>query len=77
MGKSSNYAANGHTTSPQQLLVILWRNVATQDWSVVINGHRHDHVTTEAMEALVECELIVAETFLINEHDHGLALETP
>jgi hypothetical protein len=29
------------------------------------------------MEALVECELIVAETFLINEHDHGLALEAP
>jgi hypothetical protein len=77
MRESSNYAANGHTPSPQQLLVILLRNVATQDWSVVINGHRYDHVTTEALEALVECELIVAETFLINEHDHGLALEVP
>lgn len=73
MGEPTNHAAKVYSTSPQQLLVTLWRNVATQDWSVVINGQRHEHVTTEAVEALVECELIVAETSLINEHDHGVA----
>jgi hypothetical protein len=41
-----------------------------RDWSVVINGQRHDHVATEVVEALVECELIVAETSLTREHDY-------
>jgi hypothetical protein len=41
-----------------------------RDWSVVINGQRHEHVTTEVVEALVECELIVAETSLTHEHEY-------
>jgi hypothetical protein len=34
-------------------------NDESLDWSVKINGQRHEHVTSEVMEALVECALIV------------------
>ena len=40
----------------------MWLNDEALDWSVEINGRRHDHVTSEVMEALVECAVIVAET---------------
>ena len=36
-------------------------NDESLDWSVKINGRHHEHVTSEVMEALVECALIVAQ----------------
>jgi len=51
----------------QQIKITLWHNHEIQDWSVEIDGQRHEHVTCELVEALVECELIVAETSLINQ----------
>jgi hypothetical protein len=65
----SAYATPGHR-SLQQITITLWRNITMRDWSVVINGQRHEHVTTEVVEALVECALIVAETSLTYEDDY-------
>ena len=48
----------------KQINIDLWRNDESQDWSIEINGLRHEHVTSEIMEDLVECALIVAETTL-------------
>jgi hypothetical protein len=45
----------------EELWIKLCYNAELLDWSVEINGLRHEHVTTEVMEALVECALIVAE----------------
>lgn len=61
----------------QQINITLWRNDEMLDWSVEIGGRRHEHVTSEIVEALVECELIVAETSLVDQqwHDPGMALE--
>jgi hypothetical protein len=39
-------------------------NDESLDWSVKINGQRHEHVTSEVMEALVECAMIVAQMSL-------------
>ncbi len=44
--------------------VRVWHNDESLDWSVEINGQIHEHVTSEMMEALVECAVIVAETSL-------------
>jgi len=41
--------------------LILWHNDESLDWSVEIDGQRHEHVTSEVMEALVECAVIVAQ----------------
>ena len=48
----------------QAINIKMWRNDEEQDWSIEINGLRHEHVTSEIVEALVECALIVAETSL-------------
>jgi hypothetical protein len=48
----------------QQINIKLERNDEMRDWSVEIDGQRHEHVTSDLVEALVECELIVAETSL-------------
>jgi len=45
----------------EEFWIGLCYNEGFLDWSVDINGLRHEHVTTEVMEALVECALIVAE----------------
>ena len=45
----------------QEIKIKLWRNDETQDWSIEINGLRHEHVSSEILEDLVECALIVAE----------------
>jgi hypothetical protein len=50
----------------KQLKIDLWHNEEAFDWSIEINGMRHEHVTSEILEALVECALIVAETSLTN-----------
>ena len=48
----------------QEINIKMWRNDEAQDWSIEINGLRHEHVTSEIMEDLVECALIVAERTL-------------
>ena len=50
----------------QEIKVRLWRNAEAQDWSVEINGLRHDHVSSEILEDLVETALIVAEEQLMD-----------
>ena len=50
----------------KELKIDLSHNYEAQDWSVEINGLRHEHITSEVVEALVESALIVAETSLIN-----------
>jgi hypothetical protein len=52
------------TTIEQRVEIKMWLNDDSLDWSVEINGQRHEHVTSEIMEALVECALIVAQTSL-------------
>jgi hypothetical protein len=47
----------------REIKLKLWQN-DSGDWSVEINGRRHEHVTTATIESLVECALIVAETSL-------------
>lgn len=50
------------TTIGQGVEIQMWLNDESLDWSVEINGQRHENVTSEVMEALVECAVIVAET---------------
>jgi hypothetical protein len=38
--------------------VQMWINIEALDWSVEINGYRHEHITTDIMEALIECAVI-------------------
>ncbi len=51
----------------RQIKIDLWHNDETLDWSIEINGLRNEHVTSETLEALVECALIVAEGSLISK----------
>jgi hypothetical protein len=51
----------------QQIRIVLRYNAVMRDWSVKINDQVHEHVTSDIVEALVECQLIVAETSLIVE----------
>jgi hypothetical protein len=48
----------------REISIVLWHNDESLDWSIEINGQRHEHVTDEIMEALVECALIVAQMSL-------------
>jgi|ERR1700733_445609 len=50
------------TSIEQKIEIQMWLNDESLDWSIEINGQRHEHVTSEVMEALVECAVIVAET---------------
>jgi hypothetical protein len=47
-----------------RIKIDLWHNYEALDWSIEINGLRHEHVTSEVIETLVECALIVAEKSL-------------
>ena len=47
----------------QEINIRIWLNEA-QDWSIEINGLRHEHVSTHVMEDLVEAAMIVAENSL-------------
>jgi hypothetical protein len=51
--------------------LILWHNDASLDWSIEIDGQRHEHVTSEVMEALVECAVIVAQISLTRASAQG------
>jgi hypothetical protein len=48
----------------EEITIGLSHNDESLDWSVQINGLRHEHVTSEVMEALVECALILAQMSL-------------
>jgi hypothetical protein len=48
----------------QQIKINLWHNDEAMDWSIEVNGLRNEHVTSEIIESLVECALIVAEKSL-------------
>ena len=45
----------------QQIKINLWHNDEAMDWSIEVNGLRNEHVTSEIIESLAECALIVAE----------------
>jgi hypothetical protein len=49
----------------QGLNIIMTYNRQSLDWSVEINGLRHEGITKEVMEALVECAVIVGEALLM------------
>ena len=49
----------------QEIKIRFWRNAEAQDWSVEINGVRHEHVSSEILEDLVETALIVGEEQLM------------
>jgi hypothetical protein len=53
----------------QRIKIDLWHNDDARDWSIEINGVRHDHVTIEIAETLVECAMIVAQKSLIKTED--------
>jgi hypothetical protein len=61
----------------QQIKITLWHHHEMRDWSVEIDGRRHEHVTSELVEALVECQLIVAERSLTDQQcrDPGMGLK--
>jgi hypothetical protein len=54
----------GDAAVGQGIIIVLWHNKESLDWSVKINGLRHEHVTSEVVEALVECAVIAAQMSL-------------
>jgi hypothetical protein len=60
--KNRTILSQVRTTIGQGVEIQMWLNDESLDWSVEINGQRHENVTSEVMEALVECAVIVAET---------------
>jgi len=54
----------------QEIKIFLWHNDESLDWSIEINGQRHEHVTSEILEALVECTLILAQISLTRAFAH-------
>jgi hypothetical protein len=58
--KARNILPKGSTVM-QQIKIDLWHNDEVLDWSIEINGLRHEHVTSEVAETLAECAMIVAE----------------
>jgi hypothetical protein len=52
------------TAIEREIKICLRHNDELLDWSIEIDGQRHEHVTSEVMEALVECALIVAQMSL-------------
>jgi hypothetical protein len=51
----------------QEINVKLWRNHQQQDWSVEINGTRHDSLTIESIEELMARALIDAEKAMLSD----------
>jgi hypothetical protein len=49
----------------KELNLQIWRNEEPGDWSVSINGVRHEHVTAQTLEDLVEHAVIVTEKSLV------------
>jgi len=55
----------------QELGIKLWRNDGVEDWSIEINGLRHEHVCAQEMEELVEAAMVVAERSSLAEQHEG------
>jgi hypothetical protein len=51
----------------QEIGIRLWRNAGAEDWSIEINGLRHEHVCAQEMEELVEAAVVAAERSLLAE----------
>jgi hypothetical protein len=49
----------------KELHLQISRNEEAEDWSVVINGLRYEHISSQILEDLVECSVIVAENSLM------------
>ena len=49
----------------REINIKLWHNHGSGDWSVEIDGLRHEHVSAQEMEDLVEAAMVVAEKSLI------------
>jgi hypothetical protein len=49
----------------QEIKIKIWLHAA-DDWSIEINGLRHDHVSSQIMEAFVETSMVMAEKSLID-----------
>jgi len=45
--------------------IVLYRNYRQQDWSLEIDDKRLDHISTETVDALVECALVAAQQRLL------------
>jgi hypothetical protein len=58
-----------HALIHRQIAISLWYNDESLDWSIEIDGQRHEHVTSDIMEALVECALIVAQIQLTKPYN--------
>ena len=57
-------SSGGRAAIERELKICMRHHDESLDWSIEINGQRHEHVTSDVMEALVECALIVAQTSL-------------
>lgn len=49
----------------KELNLQIWRNEEAGDWSIVINGLRHENVSSQTLEDLVEHAVIVTERSLV------------
>jgi hypothetical protein len=49
----------------KELNLQIWRNEEPGDWSIAINGVRHEHITSQTLEDLVEHAVIVTEKSVI------------
>jgi hypothetical protein len=45
--------------------IVLYRNRGRQDWSIEIDGTRHNHVSTSTLDALIEYASVVAQQDLL------------
>jgi hypothetical protein len=75
MANKPNQLLGCKTKNVQKIIITLSHNFSVRDWSVEIDGQRYEHVTTEVVEALVECQLIVTETALAHQQycDPGMS----
>ena len=56
----------------QRIEIVLWFD-QSNDWSLEVNGVRHEHVTSQLVEDLVECALVVADNVLAEDEPPGTA----
>ena len=68
--EESNILSREPASIEQEIKIFLWHNDESLDWSIEINGQRHEHVTSEILEALVECTLILAQISLTRAFAH-------
>jgi hypothetical protein len=48
-----------------EIIIKIWRNELEKDWTVEINGERHEAVTIERAQELAHCSVLDAEDELI------------